>query len=234
MSRVENKLDLDRIVFIGRSYEEYMEMFSLNEELLNGKKILDCPAGACSFTAIASEKGYDVTACDLVYSIPAEQIKKKGLHDIHHVIGSMNDVKDSYVWEFHKNLDQLNKHRKNALLDFVEHFGKFPSKYVTAILPQLPFQNEQFNITLSAHFLFTYGDRLDYSFHIETIKELLRVTKNEVRIFPLVDLEGKRSPYIDQLLAELKDLIDYEEVNVPYEFQKHANTMLKLYKKRKS
>lgn len=234
MSRVENKLDLDRIVFIGRSYEEYMEMFSLNEGLLNGKKILDCPAGACSFTAIASEKGYDVTACDLVYSIPAEQIKKKGLHDIHHVIGSMNDVKDSYVWEFHKNLDQLNKHRKNALLDFVDHFGEFPSKYVTAILPQLPFQNEQFDITLSAHFLFTYGDRLDYSFHIQTIKELLRVTKNEVRIFPLVDLEGKRSPYIDQLLAELKDLIDYEEVIVPYEFQKHANTMLKLYKKRKS
>jgi hypothetical protein len=42
------KLDLERIVFIGRTFEEYLDMFSLSEEELKEKKILDCPAGACS------------------------------------------------------------------------------------------------------------------------------------------------------------------------------------------
>ncbi|AZV43014.1 SAM-dependent methyltransferase [Peribacillus asahii] len=37
-----------------------------------------------------------------------------------------------------------------------------------------------------------YADRLDYQFHIKMINELLRVTKEEIRIFPLIDLEGKR------------------------------------------
>ncbi len=50
------KLDLERIIFIGRTYEEYMDMFSLSEEELKGKKILDCPAGTCSFTALVTNQ----------------------------------------------------------------------------------------------------------------------------------------------------------------------------------
>ncbi len=48
MSKVEQstKLDLERIVLIGRTFEEYLNMFSLSEGELQGKRILDCPAGA--------------------------------------------------------------------------------------------------------------------------------------------------------------------------------------------
>ncbi len=38
-----SKLELDNVIFIGRTYEEYMAMFGLKEEELVGKKILDCP-----------------------------------------------------------------------------------------------------------------------------------------------------------------------------------------------
>ena len=57
MSRVEQstKLDLERIIFIGRTFEEYLDMFSLSVEELKGKRILDCPAGACSFTAVGNK-----------------------------------------------------------------------------------------------------------------------------------------------------------------------------------
>ena len=54
MSGVEGKLELERIVFIGRTFEEYLQMFKLKEADLVGRRILDCPAGACSFTAISS------------------------------------------------------------------------------------------------------------------------------------------------------------------------------------
>lgn len=76
-----------------------------------------------------------------------------------------------------------------------------------------------------------YADRLDYHFHIETIDELLRVTKEEVRIFPLVDLEGKRYEHLDKLISYLADKgCTVKEVKVPYEFQANANSMLKIKK----
>lgn len=77
MSRAEMKLDLSRVVFIGRTFYEYMLMFNLSEDELIGRKILDCPAGACSFTAIANKKGAVVTATDIAYYHPFEQLAKK-------------------------------------------------------------------------------------------------------------------------------------------------------------
>lgn len=74
-------------------------------------------------------------------------------------------------------------------------------------------------------------NRLDYDFHLQKIKELLRVTKDEIRIFPLVDLEGKRYEHLDQLIRFLQDKRYFtEEMKVHYEFQKNANTMLKIKK----
>ena len=52
-------------------------MFFLSEEELRGKKILDCPAGACSFTAISNKLGFDVTACDIAYYHSGEDLKIK-------------------------------------------------------------------------------------------------------------------------------------------------------------
>lgn len=38
-----SKLELDNVIFIGRTYEEYIAMFGLKEDELAGKRILDCP-----------------------------------------------------------------------------------------------------------------------------------------------------------------------------------------------
>ncbi|SOC40275.1 hypothetical protein SAMN05877842_107167 [Ureibacillus acetophenoni] len=104
-------------------------------------------------------------------------------------------------------------------------------RYIPVTLPSLPFKNEEFDILLSAHFLFMYADRLDYQFHIDTLNELLRVTKEEIRIFPLVDLEGKRYEYLDRMISYLVDNgYTVEEVKVSYEFQLNANSMLKIQK----
>ena len=66
-----------------------------------------------------------------------------------------------------------------------------------------------------------YSDRLDYTFHLEALKELIRVTKEEVRLFPLTDLSGKISTYLPQLLEEIAPLVKGTEIaDVPYEFQK--------------
>jgi len=46
-----NSLQLDRVVFIGRTYFEYVRMFDLDEALLRSGRVLDCAAGPSSFTA---------------------------------------------------------------------------------------------------------------------------------------------------------------------------------------
>lgn len=58
------KIDLNRIAFIGRTFHEYYHMLGLDHGLLRGR-VLDCPAGASSFTAECARQGYDVTACDV-------------------------------------------------------------------------------------------------------------------------------------------------------------------------
>jgi len=233
LSRVEQskKLDLERIVFIGRTFEEYLDMFSLSEEELKEKKILDCPAGACSFTAIGNKLGLDVTACDIAYHYSGEDLENKGLQDIEHAMEHMEKAKNNYIWDYFKDIEGLRKHRLSALKECANDIRKFSERYVPVTLPSLPFKDAEFDILLSAHFLFMYADRLDYHFHIETLNELLRISKEEIRIFPLVNLEGKRYEHLDKLINDLADKgCIVEEVKVPYEFQANANSMLKIKK----
>lgn len=72
--------------------------------------------------------------------------------------------------------------------DCTNDMKQSPNRNVAATLPALSFDDQQFDITLSAPSLFTYADRLDYDFHLQTIEELLRVSQQEIRIFPLVAL----------------------------------------------
>lgn len=235
MSKVEQstKLELERIVFIGRTFEEYLDMFSFSEEELQGKKILDCPAGACSFTAVGNISGLDVTACDIAYYHSSDDLKNKGLQDIEHAMEHMEKAKTNYKWDYFGNIEGLRKHRLSALQGCTHDMREANERYIPVTLPSLPFKNAEFDILLSAHFLFMYADRLDYQFHIDTLNELLRVTKEEIRIFPLVDLEGKRYEHLDKIISYL-DENDFrvEEVQVPYEFQTNANSMLKIKKDR--
>ena len=233
MSRVEHstKLDLERIIFIGRTFEEYLNMFSLSIKELKGKKILDCPAGACSFTALGNKVGLDVTACDIAYYHSVEKLENKGLQDIDHAMEQMERAKRNYVWDYFKDIEGLRKQRLSALKDCADDMRESSERYVPVTLPSLPFKDGEFDVLLSAHFLFMYDDRLDFQFHLTTLNELLRVTNEEIRIFPLVGLEGKRYEHLDKLINNLTDNgCTVEEVKVPYEFQANANSMLKIGK----
>lgn len=232
MSRGELKLDLSRIVFIGRTFEEYMMMFNLSEEDLLGRKILDCASGACSFTAQANQLGANVTATDIAYYHPLEQLERKGREDIEHTLGRLDKAQSNYAWDYFHSVEDLKKTRMRALGEWSKDYIQCPWRYVPAVLPVLPFMDQAFDLTLSAHFLFMYADRLDYEFHEKTMLELMRVSKEEIRIFPLVDLASQRYEYMDILLSFIDSLgWSNEEVQVPYEFQNKANRMLRIKRK---
>lgn len=223
------KLDLQRIVVIGRTFEEYLRMFNLQREELAGRSILDCPAGACSFTAEANRLGAEAVAADIAYCHSAAVLMEKGIQDIEHAMLELEKVQDHFLWNEFKSIGELKQARTEALTASTRDRQQNGEHYIQAALPKLPFADLSFELTLSAHFLFMYSDRLDYNFHLQSLQEMMRVTSGEIRIFPLVDLSSRR-------YEELGQLTEYvhaqgwcaDELRVPYEFQKGANTMLRL------
>lgn len=234
MNKKSDSLDIDRIAFFGRTYSEYLSMFGLNEQLLRQGAILDCPAGASSFAAEAHQLGLDVTACDILYNRGTDELIEKCKKDMQHVFEKFDEAEHLYVWKYYKNKDEVIALRNKALKLFAEDFpaGLNKKRYIPAELPNLPFSDKSFSLVLSGNFLFLYGDRIDLEFHKACIKELIRVCSGEVRIFPLVGLDAKPYPYLNDILS----FFDYsgiktEIVNVPFEFQKGANQMIKLIRK---
>ena len=227
-------LQLDRIVFIGRTYDEYRRMFRLGERDLAGKTILDCPAGPCSFAAEMNARGVAVVACDMAYAHSYDELAAKGEADVVYAMQDVERNRDSYNWNYFGSVGELQYTRMKALNGFLTDFRKTQtasgsSRYIAAQLPSLPFADGAFDLILSAHFLFLYADRMDFAFHAATLRELMRVAREEIRIFPVVDLSGKRYAHLDQIMRLANSAGFAAQVTpAPYEFAPGANAMLRL------
>jgi hypothetical protein len=83
---------------------------------------------------------------------------------------------------------------------------------------------------LCSHLLFTWSDRLGVDWHRAALTEMLRVTAGEVRVFPLVvQGTGEPVPFLGQLVDEMRAAgFEVELREVPYEFQRGADTMLRV------
>lgn len=226
-----SQLDIDRIAFFGRTYAEYLSMFDLNGSMLKNGPVLDCPSGASSFASEAHQLGIDVTSCDILYNHALEEFFERGKRDIEHVFEKFDEAAHLYVWRYYKNKAEVIALRNKALKLFAEDFpaGFKEKRYIHAELPSLPFPDKTFLLVVSGNFLFLYGNRLDFDFHIACIKELVRVCSGEVRIFPLVGLDAMPYPYLDDIMSSIgSDGIEAEIVKVPFEFQRGANEMMKI------
>lgn len=224
-------LDIDRIAFIGRTYFEYMRMFDLDETVFQEGPVLDCAAGPSSFAAEACSAGFRVTACDSLYELPVEHLLAKGKKDIEHVFDKLDEVRHLYTWKYYRDKDEIISFRHASLDLFSQDFsdGFAEGRYVRAELPHLPFPDRTFSLVLASHFLFLYGDRLDFEFHQACLRELVRVSSGEVRIFPLQGLDAKPYPHMAALTALLnREGIKAEIAEVPFEFQRGSNKVMRL------
>ncbi|MEK6671941.1 MAG: class I SAM-dependent methyltransferase, partial [Nitrospirota bacterium] len=144
-------LDIDRIAFFGRTYAEYMDMFGLDESMLKQGPVFDCPAGASSFAAEAHQKGFDVTACDILYNLATDELMEKGKNDLQHVFEKFNEVNHLYVWKYYKDKNEVMTLRNKALEIFAGDCmnGLKEKRYIQAELPYLPFPDKTFSLVLS-------------------------------------------------------------------------------------
>jgi len=146
---MEKKFNIYNIVFLGRSYDEYMKMFDLSLDYLKNKRILDCASGASSFTAELSTKGYDVIATDVLYDIDPDVLEEKCENDLSKVMQTLFGVEDMYVWNYFKTPVELRKHRMATYQAFINHYRNDRSnKYIKSKLPKLPFEDNEFSLVI--------------------------------------------------------------------------------------
>lgn len=222
-------MKLNEIVPWGRTLEEYKLMFNLSAADMNAR-ILGCGDGPASFNAEMTELGYFVVSIDPIYQFSATQIKQR-VQDIYNpVISQVKQNANRYVWKNFRDADELGEARLAAMEKFLLDYemGKIKGRYLFQSLPSLELADNEFELCVCSHLLFMYSEQLSLDFHIASIHELLRVSR-EIRIFPLLKLDGEPSSYVELIIQELSSRgFNIQIQSVDYEFQKGGNQMLKV------
>lgn len=223
------KIQLESVIPLGRRKKEYIEMFNLNNEDLN-TRILDCGGGPSSFNAELNREGISIVSIDPIYQFKRSQIQERIDDTFENMMQQAEKNKNLFIWKHISSVTELRELRRTAMSIFLKDYeeGLEQGRYIYAMLPQLPFEDNSFDLALCSHFLFLYSDNLTYEFHVQAIEEMLRVS-SEIRIFPIVDLNANISPYLADIVKEF-EIRGYKTTieNTQYEFQKGANQFLKI------
>ena len=220
---------LDQIVPWGRSYEEYISMFSLNKDDLN-LYILGCADGPSSFNRGLTKRGGRIISVDPLYQYSKEQIAQQIKNTQNEVLSQTQNNEHEFVWSTIHSVEELGLIRMSTMKEFLGDYekGLKEGRYISESLPFLPFFDKQFELALCSHFLFLYTEHLDLDFHINSVREMCRVA-HEVRIFPLLKLGSKPSAYVEPVIKYIEGMGHRAEiVQVAYEFQRGGNKMLKI------
>ncbi len=221
---------LDQVVPWGRSFDEYVRMFALTGDDLN-LTILGCGDGPASFNAELTRRGGRVVSSDPIYRFEKLQIQDRIAATYDQIIDQTRRNSDDFVWQDRiRTVEELGQARMAAMRFFLDDYdlGKAAGRYVEGELPALPFGDAAFDLTLCSHFLFLYSSQLGEAFHRAAVQEMCRVAA-EVRIFPLLALDGDRSPFVDPCLRDLREMKFHASIErVPYEFQRGGNQMMRI------
>ncbi|MEL6353112.1 MAG: SAM-dependent methyltransferase [Cyanobacteria bacterium J06627_28] len=224
-------MQLDHVVPFGRSLDEYIHMFSLDERDFS-KRILSVADGPASFNAEGTAKGYHIQSCDPLYAFSGVEIRDRFYAVLDSIIAQIENTPDSWVWTYHKSVTALRENRISVAEKFYADYatGKVAGRYSVGELPTLGYENNRYELSLSSHFLFLYSDQFDTDFHIAAICEMLRVSQ-EARIFPLLTLNQTTSPHLAPVITQLEEIgyrCSVEKVS--YELQPGGNEMLRVVK----
>ncbi len=202
-------------------------MFGLTNTDLT-KRILGCGDGPAGFNSELTARGGTVVSLDPIYAFSRTQIRGRIADTYQMVIDQVRANSHDYVWNVIPSIEALGQVRMSAMETFLTDFeaGRNAGRYIAGELPSLPFERGTFDITLSSHFLFLYSAHLSAEFHLQALREMMRVAR-EVRVFPLLTLDGFPSPHVPIVTERLSHQGHCVEIRrVHYEFQRGGNEML--------
>jgi len=220
---------LGDIIVSGRPYGEYRAMFGLEDAEILAGPVLDCPGGVGPFGAEVRARGGEVVSVDPAYATPPDELLHRARAGLEHGIRYLEANRDSYVWTFFSSVEEVRRRRLAAMAAFGREFHGPDAHHVVAALPDLPFPDGRFRLALCGYLLFAYPDHLDEAAHEAALRELLRVAREEVRVFPLIDTAYVRYPALDALRRRLAaDGVESEVRRVDYAFQRGGDEVLVL------
>lgn len=232
------------VKIFGRVLNDYLTMFSISDTKIHewvhsNYAVLDCNSGPSSFAAQVYENySLAITCADPIYLLSPAKIKQVSERDIEELFTNLHDVRNSPD-DGGLMFGARYWHEKfQALADFAADFERLQDlRYVACRLPNLPFETRSFDVVLSSHFLFAYApysdggimdDReagqlddshtFDLQFHLRAMDELARVSKHEIRIFPVTcignwvadisepHLGAKWHPYLGACVERLQEI----------------------------
>jgi len=220
-------VELENIVPWGRSLKEYALIFDLTSEDFK-KEILGCGDGPASFNAELTAQNGHVISVDPIYQFDGNEIKSRIDAIYPEVMSQVQQNAGDFIWDSIKSPEELGETRMAAMSLFLSDYGKGKEtgRYINASLPSLPFGDNSFDLALCSHYLFLYSTHVDLEQHLLSIRALCRVAR-EVRVYPLVTLEGDISIHLDNVTKALLDEgIQVYLRSVKYRFQKGATEML--------
>jgi SAM-dependent methyltransferase len=205
-------MEFAQVVFYGRLGHQALAMFNLEPQRWRGARVLDCPGGPGSLSALLRAAGLDVTAVDPLYALDEAELERRALADLEAAMAQLAGD-PSIRPEF--DLAACRQEHLEALKAFLADRRAHSDRYVAASLPALPFPDRRFDLVLCGHLLFCYAPRsdgglmaepgLDLAWHRRALAELLRLSRRAVRIYPAHTMErqARRHPYAEALLEEL-------------------------------
>ncbi len=221
--------ELKSIAPWGRSFEEYVSMFSLTPEDLR-ERVLGCGDGPAGFNAGMAQRGLYAVSCDPLYRFGAEEIRARIGEVFEPMVEQMEKNRDLFIWKRFRTPREAADARLSAMNLFLDDYeaGRRQGRYRDESLPELGFDDGEFDLALCSHLLFLYARKLDYGFHRRAVLEMCRVAR-EVRVSPLFELEGDSCPYVEPLIEELRAKGFLAGiVPVDYEFRRGENRMLRV------
>jgi hypothetical protein len=196
---------LGELAVTPRPLSDYRNMFLIDDAELVAGPILDCPAGASPLGAQVRALGGTVVSVDPAYSASREDLVVRARADLDRISEWARANPAQVNWSYIGSLTTAFQHWKTAIDAFEADYHPDGERYVAASLPELPFPDDHFDLTLSSHLLFVYPDFFDFDTHVRWLLELNRVTRGEVRVYPLVDSAARPYPQLADVRAVLAE-----------------------------
>ncbi len=220
----------DGICVWGRNMNEYFRMFNFEESDKN-KKILSVADGPASFNYEMATRRKAVTSLDPIYALTKIEIEEKIRISTQKMIDKFNNKKSLFTVKNSEDTNELIQRRLSAMELFLQDYekGKNEGRYVSGEFPNIPFENDSFDLCICANLLFLFEEHFTDETHIKSIEEMLRVAK-EARIFPLYNRQGKISRHLNSTISHFSANYETKIEDVNYEVYKNGNKQLIIKK----
>ncbi len=217
----EKEIILDNVIFFGRTTEDYLKMFDFKSlDDLKGMTVLDCPGGPALFTADANKAGINCTALDPMYKNKPDELHEQAVDSLTSALERFKHTAKfaKYTATFASE-SEFERIHLEMIQKFIDDFkvGRPLGRYQDISLPYLPFPANHFDYVLSGTLLFVYApvahkgllksDTFNEEWHRQSIQNMIRVAKKEVRIFPAITMDQTPSkhPYALKLTEEIEE-----------------------------